>query len=193
MLWKPLNRCFRLKKKYNEFNKDLKMTGAGKMYEELQQEPEMELLIKMKLEAFPWWPDLHGWWRTNPAFNTAFMTADPGQDFASAALQHFQVSSHKNLIQPCVLSDNDNADGSDIEDREIVGMDLEYDDTHQCQEDDMVIEQTDQPSHFKSTSHPQHHPVPVLVTLPHSPLLPCHTFILPKSFQGMIKAYQWCH
>jgi hypothetical protein len=34
-----------LKKKYNEFNKDLKMTGAGKMYEELQQEPEMELLI----------------------------------------------------------------------------------------------------------------------------------------------------
>jgi hypothetical protein len=41
----PLNRCFRLKKKYNEFNKDLKMTGAGKTYEELQQEPEMKSLI----------------------------------------------------------------------------------------------------------------------------------------------------
>jgi len=34
-----------LKKKYNKFNQDLKMTGAGKAYEELQQEPEMESLI----------------------------------------------------------------------------------------------------------------------------------------------------
>ncbi|KAJ8581291.1 hypothetical protein M405DRAFT_847137, partial [Rhizopogon salebrosus TDB-379] len=118
-----------LKKKYNEFNKDLKMTGAGKTYEELQQEPEMKSLIKTKLEAFPWWPDLHGWWRTNPAFNTAFSTADPGQDFASAALQHFQVSSCQNPVQPC---DDDDAGGtSDIEDGEIVDMDLEYDDAHQ--------------------------------------------------------------
>jgi hypothetical protein len=109
-------------------------------------------LTETKLEAFPWWPDLHGWWRTNPAFNTAFSTADPGQDFASAALQHFQVSSCQNPVQPC---DDDDAGGtSDIEDGEIVDMDLEYDDAHQEREDgiadtmdtdDMVVERTDQP------------------------------------------------
>ena len=79
-------------------------------------------LTETKLQAFPWWPDLHGWWRTNPAFNTAFSTADPGQDFASAALQHFQVSSCQDLGLPCVPSDDDNADGSDIEDGEIADV-----------------------------------------------------------------------
>ncbi|KAG2737535.1 hypothetical protein P692DRAFT_20823711 [Suillus brevipes Sb2] len=69
ILAQSLIRCFRLRKKYNEFNKDLKQSGAGKTYAELQEDPKMKSLIDTKLEKFPWWPKLHGWWRTNPAFN----------------------------------------------------------------------------------------------------------------------------
>ncbi|KAG2110120.1 hypothetical protein DEU56DRAFT_749878, partial [Suillus clintonianus] len=90
---KPVSTRFgTLKRKYNEFNKELKQSGAGKTYAELQEDPKMKSLINTKLEKFPWWPELHGWWRTNPAFNHAFSTADAGQDFASAALEHFNVS-----------------------------------------------------------------------------------------------------
>ena len=72
-----------------------------------------------------------------------------------AALQHFQVSSCQDLGLPCVPSDDDNADGSDIEDGEIADVGLEYDDAHQEREDDiantmdtddMVVERTDQSS-----------------------------------------------
>ncbi|KAG1787694.1 uncharacterized protein HD556DRAFT_1239788, partial [Suillus plorans] len=90
---KPVSTRFgTLKKKYNEFNKELKQSGAGKTYAELQEDPTMKSLIDTKLEKFPWWPELHGWWRTNPAFNYAFSTADTGQDFAAAALEHFAIS-----------------------------------------------------------------------------------------------------
>ena len=37
-------------------------------------------------ETFPWWEDLHGWWKNNPRFNDTASTADPGQDFAAAAV-----------------------------------------------------------------------------------------------------------
>ncbi|KAG1816385.1 uncharacterized protein BJ212DRAFT_1212215, partial [Suillus subaureus] len=83
-----------LRKKYNEFNKDLKQSGAGKTYVELQEDPKMKSLIDTKLKKFPWWPELHGLWQTNPAFNHAFSTVDTGQDFASAALEHFNLSKH---------------------------------------------------------------------------------------------------
>ncbi|KAG1838232.1 hypothetical protein C8R48DRAFT_622374, partial [Suillus tomentosus] len=83
---KPVQTRFgTLRKKYNEFNKALKQSGAGMTYEDLQKDPETKTLIDSKLEKFPWWPDLHGWWRTNPAFNTASSSADPGQNFESAA------------------------------------------------------------------------------------------------------------
>ncbi|KAG1826385.1 hypothetical protein DFJ58DRAFT_738457 [Suillus subalutaceus] len=77
----------RSKRKYNEFNKSLKQTGAGLTYDELQKNPQTKTLIDSQLDKFPWWPDLHGWWRTNPAYNTVFSTADPGQNYESAALQ----------------------------------------------------------------------------------------------------------
>ncbi|KAG1718442.1 hypothetical protein EDB19DRAFT_1650371, partial [Suillus lakei] len=90
---KPVSTHFgTLKRKYNEFNKELKQSGAGKTYVELQEDPKMKSLIDTKLKKIPWWPELHGWWWMNPAFNHAFSTADAGQDFASAALEHFNVS-----------------------------------------------------------------------------------------------------
>ncbi|KAG1855181.1 hypothetical protein DFJ58DRAFT_727620 [Suillus subalutaceus] len=74
-----------------EFNKSPKQTGAGLTYDELQKNLQNKMLIDSQLDKFPWWPDLHGWWRTNPAYNTVFSTADPGQNYKSAALQHFRV------------------------------------------------------------------------------------------------------
>ncbi|KAG1857809.1 hypothetical protein F4604DRAFT_1541599, partial [Suillus subluteus] len=92
---KPVSTRFGiLRRKYNAFNKDLKQSGAGKTYAELQEDPKMKSLIDTKLENFPWWPELHEWWRTNPAFNHAFSTVDTGQYFASAALEHFNISKH---------------------------------------------------------------------------------------------------
>ncbi|KAG2055257.1 hypothetical protein BDR06DRAFT_847256, partial [Suillus hirtellus] len=86
-LIKPVQtQCFRLKRKYNEFNKSLKQTGTRLTYDELQKNPQTKTLINSQLNKFPWWPDLHGWWRTNPAYNTVFSTADPGQNHESAAL-----------------------------------------------------------------------------------------------------------
>ncbi|KAG1744870.1 hypothetical protein EDD22DRAFT_751735, partial [Suillus occidentalis] len=43
---KPVSTHFGiLRKKYNKFNKNLKQSGAGKMYVELQEDPKMKLLI----------------------------------------------------------------------------------------------------------------------------------------------------
>ncbi|KAG2335471.1 hypothetical protein BDR05DRAFT_852721, partial [Suillus weaverae] len=104
-LIKPVQTRFgTLKRKYNEFNKSLKQTGAGLTYDELQKNPQTKTLIgesfscmsvnctfiylflaDSQLSKFPWWPDLHGWWRTNPAYSTVLSTADPGQNYESAA------------------------------------------------------------------------------------------------------------
>ncbi|KAG1831535.1 hypothetical protein EV424DRAFT_1314251, partial [Suillus variegatus] len=89
------NVCFRLRKKYNEFNKALKQSGAGMTYENLQKDPEMKTLIgglcsELMIIYFIFLQiqnskNLHGWWRTNPVFNIASSSADPGQNFKSAA------------------------------------------------------------------------------------------------------------
>ncbi|KAG1817538.1 uncharacterized protein BJ212DRAFT_1204489, partial [Suillus subaureus] len=81
-------------KKYNTFNKELGQMGAGlKSIEELNADPHTKTLVDQALAQllwqFPWWSDLHGWWRTNPAYNIAFLTVDLGQDFASEALDFF--------------------------------------------------------------------------------------------------------
>ena len=41
--------------------------------------------------VFPWWPTLHGWWRTNPGYNTVFSITDGGQDLEGQALALFKL------------------------------------------------------------------------------------------------------
>ncbi|KAG1875697.1 hypothetical protein F4604DRAFT_1680594 [Suillus subluteus] len=65
-----------LKKKYNKVNVILKQTGARMMFDDLQKDPERKTLFNLQQDKFPWWLKLH----------------DPGKDFKSAALQHFNVS-----------------------------------------------------------------------------------------------------
>ncbi|KIK25437.1 hypothetical protein PISMIDRAFT_73155, partial [Pisolithus microcarpus 441] len=60
-------------------------SGAGLTAIELRERPEMKRLLDKILDTFPWWEDLHGFWRTNPSYNTVCSTADPSQDFAAEA------------------------------------------------------------------------------------------------------------
>jgi hypothetical protein len=45
----------------------------------------MRLVLEEETEKFPWWPRLHGYWRTLPNFNPYTVTSDPGQDLADEA------------------------------------------------------------------------------------------------------------
>ncbi|KAI6045462.1 hypothetical protein EDC04DRAFT_2598767 [Pisolithus marmoratus] len=74
---KPIKNCFTFS------------TGAGLTAEELKANLQMRKLLDKILENFPWWEDIHGFWRTNPSYNMVFSTADPGQDFAAEAQQYF--------------------------------------------------------------------------------------------------------
>lgn len=101
------NMKFRLNKQYNNANKVLGQTGAGQTYKELWNNPKTQNIVSMYpvhvllpfvtnahsdgvIESFPWWQTLHGFWRTNPAFNTFFSVAGPGQNFEGQALALFK-------------------------------------------------------------------------------------------------------
>ena len=77
-------------------------------------------ILDRLLVTFPWWIDLHGWWRTNPAYNTAFSTADPGQDFAAEAMALFGTGKGKEKqVTPSQNDDKDDdeEDQVDVENR----------------------------------------------------------------------------
>ncbi|KAG8215247.1 hypothetical protein J3R82DRAFT_8798 [Butyriboletus roseoflavus] len=79
-----------LKKAYNVENTRLGKTGAGMTYEGLQHNPSKVNLITLIVDSFPWWPDLHGFWKMNPGFNMKPSIADPGQDLEGEMLSTFQ-------------------------------------------------------------------------------------------------------
>ncbi|KAI6108270.1 hypothetical protein F5141DRAFT_1216009 [Pisolithus sp. B1] len=132
MFVKPITTHFQmLHKKYNEANKSLGSTRAGLMAEEIQDNPDLKKLLDRILLNFPWWEDLHGFWHTNPSYNTVFSTADPGQDFAAEAQQHFfQQQSTSNSGSLPIMDDewaargpSCNYEGVSGEDVEIGGID----------------------------------------------------------------------
>ncbi|KAI6001441.1 hypothetical protein EDD15DRAFT_2527414 [Pisolithus albus] len=134
MFVKPIKSRFQtLRRKYNEANKSLGSTGAGLTAEEIQDNPELKKLLNKILLNFPWWEDLHGFWRTNPSYNTVFSTGDPGQDFAAEAQQlFFQQQSTSNSGSLPIVDDewaagepSCNYEGVSGEDVEIRGIDEE--------------------------------------------------------------------
>ncbi|KAI6040060.1 hypothetical protein EDC04DRAFT_2894580 [Pisolithus marmoratus] len=56
---------------------------------ELRENLEMKSLLDKILDTFPWWEDLHGFWRMNLSYNTVFSMANPSQDYAMEAQQFF--------------------------------------------------------------------------------------------------------
>ncbi|KAI6043147.1 hypothetical protein EDC04DRAFT_2891416 [Pisolithus marmoratus] len=130
---------FRLHKKYNEANKSLGTMGAGLTTAKLQERLEMKKLLDKIVTNFPWWEDLHGFWRTNPSYNRVFSTADPGQDFAVSAQQYFSgqqgTTVSKSLLivgdgwassKPSPVIGDDGLEGEEGE----VGEDIEEGDLH---------------------------------------------------------------
>ncbi|KAG2072946.1 hypothetical protein BDR04DRAFT_1116645 [Suillus decipiens] len=104
----PLTNYSSLCKKYNEINVQLGQTGAGLSFEAINGNEKMKSILDWLLVAFPWWVNLHGWWRTNPTYNTLFSTADPGHDFAVEAVSHFGTGKGKEIPPP--VDDEDHAD-----------------------------------------------------------------------------------
>ncbi|KAG1727126.1 hypothetical protein EDB19DRAFT_1914346 [Suillus lakei] len=86
----------------------LGQTGAGLSFDAISGNKKMKSILDRLLVAFPWWVDLHGWWRTNPTYNTSFSTGDPGQDFAAEAASHFGKGKGKEI--PLPVDDEDHAD-----------------------------------------------------------------------------------
>ena len=49
---------------------------------------------------FPWFNNLHGWWKNNPVYNLVYSSADPTQDFGGQAAALFKIGA----CQPQALS-----------------------------------------------------------------------------------------
>ncbi|KAG2054944.1 hypothetical protein BDR06DRAFT_971295 [Suillus hirtellus] len=108
---KPIQSQFTfLCKKYNEINVQLGQTGTGLSFEAINGNEKMKSILDQLLVAFPWWVNLHGWWRINPMYNTSFLTADPGQDFAAEAVSHFGAGKGKWKEIPPLMDDEDHPD-----------------------------------------------------------------------------------
>ena len=86
-----------LYKKYTKQVKCLGQTGFGLTIEQLKMSTYSSMLGKCMLLCiyvqpveyhtaqirtdFPWFHDLHGWWKNNPVCNRTFNMAHPGQSF----------------------------------------------------------------------------------------------------------------
>ncbi|KAG1906479.1 uncharacterized protein F5891DRAFT_1181889 [Suillus fuscotomentosus] len=122
---KPIQGQFTsLHKKYNEINLQLGQTGAGLSFEELNENEKTRILLDCLLQTFPWWVDLHGWWRTNPTY-----------DFKAEALDVFGKGKGKE--KEMVLDDADCEDdegedagplNEDLEPGEILDSEASKDD-----------------------------------------------------------------
>ncbi|KAJ7827203.1 hypothetical protein B0H13DRAFT_2373968 [Mycena leptocephala] len=67
-------------------NNELGQTGAGLKPEDVTPESEIaNKIAKIKVD-FPYWEQLHGFWRTLPNFNPYTVSSEPGQDIADQAL-----------------------------------------------------------------------------------------------------------
>ncbi|KAF8545743.1 hypothetical protein OG21DRAFT_1397036, partial [Imleria badia] len=69
-----------LRKKYRSKLAVLTGTGAGRTYEELLETDLARNLIGAVRERFPWFDNLHGWWKSNLAYNLVYSNANPSQD-----------------------------------------------------------------------------------------------------------------
>ncbi|KIN92694.1 hypothetical protein M404DRAFT_112537, partial [Pisolithus tinctorius Marx 270] len=75
-----------LKQKYQKYIVLLGQTGAGQTYDDLVSNTSTKNIIDGIQKEFSWWGDLHGWWCTNPAYNSTWSGADSGQNFAAHAV-----------------------------------------------------------------------------------------------------------
>ncbi|KAI6026058.1 hypothetical protein EDC04DRAFT_2606153 [Pisolithus marmoratus] len=131
---------FRLHKKYNDANKSLGSTRVSLTAMELRENPEMKRLLDKIIDAFPWWEDLHGFWRINPSYNMVFSMANPGQDFTMEAQQYFSGEKNSTNKDPLPLV----GDGWSLGNEDAVGeedKELECDDKDLHRHDTLAFPQ----------------------------------------------------
>ncbi|KIN95957.1 hypothetical protein M404DRAFT_33760 [Pisolithus tinctorius Marx 270] len=80
-----------LKMKYQKQNVLLGQMGARCTYKDLASSNSTKNIITMIEREFPWWGELHGWWHTNPAYNSTWSAADSGQDFTRCMVELFKL------------------------------------------------------------------------------------------------------
>ncbi|KAG1747753.1 uncharacterized protein EDB91DRAFT_1245242 [Suillus paluster] len=146
---KPVSTCFgTLMKKYNEFNKELKQSGAGKTYAELQEDLQMNSLIN-DLENFPGGLTFTAGGRQTQLSITHSLQQMQGKISQSTALEDFNVPKQS---QPPATGDDDVHMDDDPEDGEIVEI-------RNHTKDDMMVDQSPHMESFESQSSP---PSPLL-------------------------------
>ncbi|KAH9011860.1 hypothetical protein EDB84DRAFT_1444962 [Lactarius hengduanensis] len=80
------NRITHLKRKYQDFNTELRRTGAGLSVDEIWRDDDLSNLLGKLLHTFPMWECLYGFWCTLPSFNPHTVSSKPGQNLESEAL-----------------------------------------------------------------------------------------------------------
>lgn len=65
------------------------------------------LHAEKKLEEFPYWKDLHGFWRTLPNFNPHTVSSEPGQDLEAEATEFLQQPTASTATQEDQADDDD--------------------------------------------------------------------------------------
>ncbi|KAJ7724795.1 hypothetical protein B0H16DRAFT_1239175, partial [Mycena metata] len=79
-------RLRRLKKRYQTCLGRIGATGAGLDPESVKAGTALASLIGAVRDGFPWWDELHGFWRELPNYNpVGVQSSEPGTDHASAA------------------------------------------------------------------------------------------------------------
>ncbi|KAJ6550644.1 hypothetical protein DFH09DRAFT_1366660 [Mycena vulgaris] len=79
-------RLRRLKKDYIGFLGQIGATGAGLDPDQAREGSQLASVFDEVREKFPWWDELHGFWRELPNYNPiGVQSSEPGVDHASAA------------------------------------------------------------------------------------------------------------
>ncbi|KAF6758134.1 hypothetical protein DFP72DRAFT_1065387 [Ephemerocybe angulata] len=110
-------RLRRLKTDYQGHVKDLKQTGAGIAREDITPGSELESLRKKVDKVFPWFDDLHAFWKDLPNYNPIDVTTStPGASHAENAAAAFEPPSKVNdEVDDEVKSDSEDEDGKEDE------------------------------------------------------------------------------
>ncbi|KAJ7851212.1 hypothetical protein B0H13DRAFT_2400067 [Mycena leptocephala] len=86
-------RLRRLKNEYKDLVKKLGATGAGLNPAHIKVGSEIEGLIGKIREDWPWWDELHSFWRELPNYNpVGIQSSEPGTDHAAEASNLFQTA-----------------------------------------------------------------------------------------------------
>ncbi|KAJ7114784.1 hypothetical protein C8R44DRAFT_880859 [Mycena epipterygia] len=106
----------RLKKDYQKLLERIGATGAGLNPSHIRVGSNLASIFDEVREEFPWWDDLHAFWRELPNYNPiGVQSSEPGTDHAGAAAQLFDHPASGDGDEPEELDELDD-DRSEVQD-----------------------------------------------------------------------------